>query len=570
MNEEILENNQNMDIPVDTGIADSAASSQTDVAAMAGLAWDKDSVIRRATDDYIASLTFPNTLTNDDLRNGLTNAIIDAINERNIMQAGAKVQTIPGLPNPCIAKLILARYHVRCISWTGRRDDGNFVGVYQEDGADKGIYIGSNAYFNQIVRSFKFTATKNDVEEVMEILEADAPFVRPSDDKDIIALNNGIFNYQTKQLLPFDPEIAFTRKSKVNYITGNPPVNPHILMPDGVMWDFDSWLESLTDDVDIQDLLLKVCGAVLRPHVRWDKIVCMYSQVGMNGKGTLCELMKQLCGDGSYASIPFVGFERDTMLTQLITANAVITDENGTNDYAKNVANLKALATGDSVSIDRKYKSSITFKYSGLIVECVNNLPRAADQTDSFYRRFLMIPFEKTFKGEERKYIKNDYLHRPEVLEYVLWKVMNLPDYYELPEPEACAELLAEYKEYNDPVLQFVDEVFPDFAWNKVPQSFVYDLYLKWCAKNNPSGKLIGKHGVIDKVKQYVLNNYSDTWMFNDGCVAINKNDNLEPELMIADYGLDDWRSKTYKGTDPAKMSMPQFKSSYKRCFIKV
>ena len=474
--------------------------------------------------------------------------------------------TSEGLPNPCIAMLILAKYHVRCISWTGRRDDGNFVGVYQDEGEDKGIYMGSDAYFNQLVRGFKFNATKKDVDEIYAILEADAPFVKPCEDQNLIAVNNGIFNYKMKTLMDFDPDIAFTRKSKVNYVDYPIPVNPHITMPDGQDWDFDSWLHSLTDDADIEVLLLHVIGAVIRPNVRWDKIVCMYSQVGMNGKGTLCELMKQLCGRDAYASISFVNFQKDSYLAQLITANAVITDENGTNDYAKNVSNLKALATGDSISIDRKYKSAITFRYNGLIVECVNNLPRAADQTDSFYRRFLMIPFDKTFKGQERKYIKSDYLHRPEVLEYVLYKVLNMPDYYELPEPEACKALLEEYKEYNDPVLQFVDEIFPELVWNKVPQSFVYSLYLEWCKRNNPSGKLIGKHSVIDKVKQYVLTRYSDTWMFCDAA-SINKTDNTEPEMLIMEYGLEDWKS-TYTGVDPKKICMPDFKQSYRNVFV--
>lgn len=534
-------------------------------------AWDRDSVIRMATNDYIESLPSPLTLSSEDLRNGLTNAIIAAINERNIIQGGTKVQTIQGLPNPCIASLILATKYVRCITWTGSRDDGNFVGVYQEDGPDKGIYIGSNAYFNNLVRQFKFNATKHDVDEVKEILAADAKFVNPSTDPDLIALNNGIFDYKTKQLMPFDPEIAFTRKSKVNYPVGYIPVNPHITMPDGVVWDFDSWMESLSDDPAIVELLLMTCGAVLRPNVRWDKIVCLYAQGGMNGKGTLCELMEQLCGDGSFASIKFTDFGKDPLLAQLIKANAIITHENGTNEYAKDVSNLKSIATGDSISIDRKYKDAITFKYSGLIVECVNNLPRAADQTDSFYRRFLMIPFEKTFKGEERKYIKKDYLHRREVLEYVLWKVMNLPDYYELPEPDACKKLLADYKEYNDPVVQFVEDVFPVFTWEKVPQSFVYDLYLKWCAKNNPSGKLVSRNPVIHRIQEYISKEYSDQWVFKKDTVKISKkNDNLQPELLIVEYGLDDWRSNTYKGTDPAKMSMPQFKATYKNVFVRV
>ncbi len=561
-------------IESDDDILDSAADTdvnngEPDSSVLIDISWDKSAVIRRATKEYIDSISVPITLTDVEMRDGLVNYINQAIAERNIVQGGSKVTSIQSLPNPCVADLILAKYHVRCISWSGSRDDGNMVAIYQEDGVDKGVYIGTKAYFNNLVRGFEYTAKKSDVEEIMEILEADAEFVKPSMDKDLLAFNNGIFNYKTKQLLPFSPDICFTAKSRVNYPQG-PLKNPTITMPDGVVWDFDSWLNSLSDNPEIIELILKVLGAILRPNVRWDKIVCFYSQVGMNGKGTLCELMKQLCGEKTYASIPFIGFEKDSLLAQLITATAVITDENGTNDYAKNVANLKALATGDSISIDRKFKTAITLKFSGLIVQCVNSLPRVADQTDSFYRRCLMVPFEKTFKDVERKYIKNDYLHRPEVLEYVLWKVMNMPDYYELPEPDECKALLDDYKAYNDPILEFITDVFSRFVWEKIPQDFVYDLYLKWCIKNNPSGKIAGRRSVMDKIKTYIATKFNDEWLFDPRKVRIGKNDNLDPELMIVDYGLENWRSKTYKGTDPAKISMPSFNQAYTGMFIKI
>lgn len=71
------------------------------------------------------------------------------------------------------------------------------------------------------------------------------------------------------------------------------------------------------------------------------------------------------------------------------------------------------------------------------MVQCLNEMPRIKDKSDSFYRRQLFIPFTKCFTGAERKYIKQDYLKRKDVLEYVLWKVLNM-DYYELPIPKAC------------------------------------------------------------------------------------------------------------------------------------
>ncbi len=58
------------------------------------------------------------------------------------------------------------------------------------------------------------------------------------------------------------------------------------------------------------------------------------------------------------------------------------------------------------------------------------------------YRRLLVVPFDKRFEGCERKYIKNDYLHRKEVLEYVLFHVLREMDYYELSVPEASVDEL--------------------------------------------------------------------------------------------------------------------------------
>ena len=59
------------------------------------------------------------------------------------------------------------------------------------------------------------------------------------------------------------------------------------------------------------------------------------------------------------------------------------------------------------------------------MVQCVNEMPRTKDKSESFYRRQIFIPFTKCYTGIERKYIKNDYLNRKDVLEYVLYKILN-------------------------------------------------------------------------------------------------------------------------------------------------
>lgn len=208
----------------------------------------------------------------------------------------------------------------------------------------------------------------------------------------------------------------------------------------------------------------------------------MYSEKGNNGKGTLCVLMRQLVGEERYASIPLKYFGKDFMLEPLIRATSVIVDENDVGTYIDKAANLKAVITGDTIQVNRKFKQPISFKFKEFMVQCLNEMPRVKDKSDSFYRRQLFIPFTKCFTGAERKYIKDDYLKRKEVVEYVMYKVLNI-NYYEFDVPEACKNALEEYKEFNDPVRQFMSEIMPELQWDLVPFTFLYDLYKEWYKK---------------------------------------------------------------------------------------
>lgn len=157
-----------------------------------------------------------------------------------------------------------------------------------------------------MIRRYNDGITMKEIAEVYAYLRSSAPTKTKVDDHDAVAVNNGIYNYATKMLMPFDPEMAFICKSHVNFVDN--PQNPHITMPDGAVWDVESWMQSLSDDLEIVKLLWQVIGAVIRPNVPWNKSVWLYSEAGNNGKATLCELMRNLCGSGAYTSISLAQF----------------------------------------------------------------------------------------------------------------------------------------------------------------------------------------------------------------------------------------------------------------------
>lgn len=100
------------------------------------------------------------------------------------------------------------------------------------------------------------------------------------------------------------------------------------------------------------------------------------------------------------------------MLEPLLRASAIITDENDVGTFIDKAANVKAVITGDTILVNRKFKIPVMFNFHGFMVQCFNEMPRLKDKSDSFFRRQLFVPFEKCFTGVERKYIKADYFNQ--------------------------------------------------------------------------------------------------------------------------------------------------------------
>ena len=152
-------------------------------------------------------------------------------------------------------------------------------------------------------------------------------------------------------------------------------------------------------------------------------------------------------------------------------------------------------------------------KGRGLCVFCINELPVFKDKSESLYRRFIVIPFVKRFVGEdENPAIKNDYLKRPEVLEYVAYKALMMDPFEKFVEPDVCKKLLGQMRVDGDPVLQFAEEFLPQCKWDLLPWKFLYALYRAWMLKEVPSGRAVSKTVFEDRIKAYVNDNLSCGW----------------------------------------------------------
>ena len=480
------------------------------------------------------------TLSAQDVEFHLLNRINNRLISENTqygLKGSRAYQTLRTLTPAVIADCMLKRNRIVRIMLSEKNTDPNYdvLAVYMEHGPDTGIYITDEVSIRVLAREYNYSISPRELDHVIDTLSDNAPRVMVSTNRDLIAVNNGIFDYKTKTLLPFTPEIVFTAKSAVNY--NENAVNPVIHNDaDGTDWDIESWMADLNDDPEIVALLWEILSAIIRPNVAWDKTAWFLSEVGNNGKGTLLTLMRNLCGERAWTSIPVADFGKDFHLEPLIRTNAVLVDENDVGEYVDRAANLKAV-------INRKNKTPIAYQFRGFMVQCVNDTPRFRDKSGSLYRRQLIIPFDKSFTGAERKYIKQDYMHRTEVLEYVLYRVLS-GNFYELSEPAAVRAALHQYKIENDPVRAFAEEFLDRVVWDLLPWRFLYALYRAWLTKDQPSNPPLGYNKFVKHLtlilQEAVGEGEGYGWFVTPAAVR-TKNRILGEEPLAVEYNLDQW-----------------------------
>lgn len=145
----------------------------------------------------------------------------------------------------------------------------------------------------------------------------------------------------------------------------------------------------------------------------------------------------------------------------------------------------------------------------------------------------------------------------------MLYRVLHM-NYYDLDAPVSCQQALAEYKEYNDPLRQFAEEMIPQLQWDLVPFSFLYDLYTAWYKKNYPGRGEMKSSISFTKDWLLLLPDYPE-WTSDKKVVykPYNRMDKTEP--LIAEYDLTNWMDPRYTASkDIDKRCHPVLKSSYR------
>lgn len=525
---------------------------------------------------FLSGITDPENIDLEyllDLGTGALRAKIRDVEEYNMVNKAGKKRIPDKLTFDEVAIIMMTLFIFRNIQMTERTDD-TILGIYiANKSSDKyGTYATTKKQMYEIMERIVPNFKNKDMDDVIDKIERSAPTVEQTKDRHLFAVKNGVFNNRANVLLDFSPEYVYLTKIPVDYMEN--PNNPVLIAPDGYKWDVESWIKDLAVDDDTTTLIWQVIADCLQPNYSRHKSIWFYSEKGNNGKGTIGQLIKNLLGRGNYASLSVADFKHEFLKETLLGVASNISDENDVDVFIDSIKDYKASVTGDDININRKYEKPLRIQFLGTNIQMMNGLPKTKDKSDSFYRRLIIVPFLKSFTNNgERKYIKSDYIHDEDVLRYVLHKALHM-DFDEYITPASSAELIESYKEKNNPVLEFWNEVHEDFVWDLLPTQFLYDLFVKWFATNNPSGKVMSKRNFADTLTN-TIHALEAPWEVkmgqNDKVRAVGRMDLDEP--LITTYGLDlpdrggnpsPWANPSYGGTNEVKKRDFPRKNTYR------
>lgn len=391
-----------------------------------------------------------------------------------------------------------------------------------------------------------------EAEEALRYFKVFAPKVVRTTDKDLIPVNNGIFDYKNKKLLDFDPKYAFLSKSRVDFNKNAKLVN--FKTSDGSYWNVEDWFKSLSNNKEMRELLWQITSAVIRPYVSWNKALIFYSFYDNNGKSVFCKLLENLSGKESYINLKIRNFNSDFLLNRLLSVNSIICDDNDFDIYLDKSETFNSLVNKKPIKITIYNKKPKTIVFKGLIVQGFNNLPKFKNGDDSMYNKFLPVLFDEYF---EKSYIKDDFINSKEVLEYVLYKAL-MSDFYEFIIPKSSNKLLYEICGLNNLVKNFLNEMLNECVWDLLPNDFLYKLYQAWFLENiSDKSEYLSKNKFLKEVRDLLSS--SKEYKFLENNVRFETHCK-NPEPLIYKYDIKSWMNKNCKANDINSICFPNLK----------
>lgn len=328
-----------------------------------------------------------------------------------------------------------------------------------------------------IARFYGSDATPSKVSELYGMLRLTCA-VKDADFKsntNYVCFLNGALDMTTFELVPHSPH---------HHLLSGRPAEWNV---DAKSPTFEKFLHDVfRDDKDRDEkmqFVLEWMGLCLVPDTSFEKFVVCVGEGG-NGKSVLLKLMAELLGHENVYSAPIQRLGNRRALAEL-DGKLLLTSSEINENTVMDDGILKQIVSGDTVEAERKYEHPFTYTPVARIMLATNHLPKLRDVTHAFFRRLVMLRFNRNFTADEMDMNLPSKLNAElsGIFTMAVTGLRKLRERGQFDVPKSSDAAADEYRENSDSIKLFAADILQRTgSGNKGMRPVsLYSLYVKWC-----------------------------------------------------------------------------------------
>jgi len=277
----------------------------------------------------------------------------------------------------------------------------------------------------------------------------------------MLNLSNGIVDLKSGELLPHSPDYLFKVKSDIEY-------DKNAIAP-----RFEEWIKYIfeNDENKINAVLDYMAYAISGVKLSNEKFL-MFTGSGANGKSVLSKILQMLLSNYATTSKAnsFMAYGKDV----LVDSRLVIFEELPAATDKTFWEEIKDLTSGGMAVINRKFKQEFRHRCWSKFLFICNELPYGSDSNEGFYRRFIIIRFNRHFTDDQKvNGFENTFVDElPGILNILIKRIQALMvKNFHIELRGSVAIELEQYKVDKDYVKQYCYEQLTEVE-NSTPPSY--------------------------------------------------------------------------------------------------
>lgn len=324
------------------------------------------------------------------------------------------------------------------------------------------------------IRSFK---DRNEVEN--------SPF--------LICVENGILNTLTGEFNDHTPEKIFFSKLPIHY-------EPNTTCP-----RIQKFLAEILYSEDIK-VIQEFLGYCLFPRYNIHKAFMLVGG-GANGKTTFLGLLETFLGNTNVSNVALQDLDGNRFASaNLFGKLANIYDDLTYNDLVE-TSKFKMLTGESPIMADVKYRSPFTFTNHAKLIFSTNKIPKVKfDDSDAFFRRWVILVFPNSFMGKDADPNLLSTLTTKDELSGLLNLALNglerLQTQGRFSRSVSTEETREQYIRMSDSVGAFCMDKLETDSENDIPKKVLYSVYCEYCRDNKLPA--VSENTFHKKIHKYV------------------------------------------------------------------